>query len=84
MTSESPLNWDKIMEPTANMISTDNNLLDSDTNIHFNYTIFLTILIIILCFFFCLLLYNNHNISNKLVYNKNLLLDDNDDTVPWC
>lgn len=82
MTSESPLNWDKIMEPTTNMITIDNNLLDSDVDIQLNYIIFL--IIIILCLFFCLLLYNNNNINNKLVYNKNLLLDDNDDSVRWC
>ena len=82
MTSESPLNWDKIIEPSATMISIDNNLLDSEIDIHLNYTILLTIIIILLCFFFCILLYNNHNINNRLIYN-NLSSNDNEDTIPW-
>jgi len=79
MDSESPLNWDKIMEPTTNMVPIDNNnLLDSEVEISFNYTIVLTIIIILLSFFFCLLLYNNHNINTKLIY-KNSSLTENED-----
>ena len=79
MDSESPLNWDKIREPTTNMVPIDNsNLLDSEIEIGFNYTIVLTIIIILLSFFFCLLLYNNHNINTKLIY-KNSSLTENED-----
>ena len=84
MESESPLNWDKIMEPVTSMVPVTNNLLDSDSynDLHFNYTILLTFIIIILCLLFCLLLYNNNNISNKSIFNNRPTPDD-DDMVAW-
>ena len=57
MDSDSPLNWDKIKQPTTNMVPIDTvNLLDSEVEVSFNYTIVLTIIILLLSFFFCLLL----------------------------
>jgi hypothetical protein len=84
MDSESPLNWNNILNTNlSKLISSPDDLLDSEQYNSFNFTYILICLIFLLCFFFCLLIYQN----NKIIFNrksKYTPTELDDDHTMWC
>jgi hypothetical protein len=83
MNSDSPLNWDKIAQPTIPTDLTDIYANISDNNLYptINYNTLIFILIILLSFLICIFIYQ----QNKIYFSssKNKQSCDDDDYIKW-
>ena len=78
MASDSPLNWNNLIEIDSPMVNTGPNILENNNKYNFNINTFLCFLCCLIFFVIIIFIYCNFK-------NKNLVLidEDDEDSKPW-